>query len=176
MWKKHETPMFSTYSIPANHPIQHLPRSTKSLVLAFARPQLPFILRQHIGRVHRDGTKLAEWFVQIICNDLDTKPCLHYPILCGSPRIRVKTVPSFVSREWTSKSSVVICNTIVGGKKHTSDTEVAWLMSRFVLPRIWDTVIRAIEDENTRGYFGVLRQCHMIELKGDIVLQIQIEQ
>jgi hypothetical protein len=172
--------MFSTYSIPTNHPIQHLPRSTKLLVLAFARPQLPFILRQHIGRVHRDGTKLAEWFVQIICNDLATKPVLHYPILCGyrhlSPRPRVKTVPSFVSREWTTNSTVVICNTIVGGKKKTSDIVVTWLLSRFVLPRIWDTVIRAIEDENTRGYFGVLRHCHMFELKGDTVLQIQIEQ
>lgn len=165
--------MFSTYSIPTNHPLNHLPLRTQSLVCAFVRPRLPSNIRQHIARVYSNSTKLAEWLVQIICNDLATK--FHSPVLCGTPALFAKVAP-FVYREWTSNSNVEMCPTFVRGKQEYSNIVVSWLMVRFALPRIWDTVIHTIENENTMGYFGVIRHCQIIERKGDIVLQIQVEQ
>ena len=163
--------MFSTYSIPKHHPLHRLPLRTQSLVYAFVRPQLPSNLRQHLTRVHHNGIQMTEWLVEKICNDLATD--FHSPILCGTPFAKVSP---YVYREWMSNTSIELCPKFVRGRQKHSDTVATWLVVRFVLPRIWDTLIHTMEDEHTVGYFGVVRHCQMIEREGDIVLQIQIEQ
>ena len=176
--------MFLTYSIPLNHPLHRLPPRTQALVHAFARPQLPTHLRQHIARVYDNGTALAQWVVEKICTDLATQSHTE----ADSPIVYWKSpfakVAPYIYREWTTDSNVELCpyllyrpsliTTVVRGKEY-ADALVAWLMTRFALPRIWDTIIQTMEDEDTVGCFGVVHKCQLIRRKGDIVLQLQLD-
>lgn len=164
--------MFSTYSIPKHHPLHRLPLRTQSLVYAFVRPQLPSNLRQQLTRVSHNGIQLTEWLVKKICNDLATD--FRSPVLYGTPFAKFSP---YVYKEWLSNAYVQIRPQFVHQFSiNNSDTVATWLIVRFALPRIWDTIIHTIEDENTVGYFGVVRHCQLIEREGDIVLQIHVEQ
>ena len=171
--------MFSSCCIPSNHPLHHLPKQIQSLVYAFARPQLPSDLRQHITRVHSTGTALAQWIIEHICTDLsDLTP--HVRWYWKSPFAKVAPC---IQREWTSLYEVELCPhhpngscyaAVMRGNKQWSDIVVGWLMARLALPLMWDTIIETIEDEDTLGYFGVVRKCrHIVDREGHICLRIQ---
>ena len=164
--------MFSTYSIPNNHPLHGLPLRTQSLVHAFVRPQLPSNLRQQLTRVSHNGIQIAEWLVQKICNDLATD--VRAPVLYGTPFAKFSP---YIYIEWLSNAYVQIRPQFVHQFSiNGSDTVATWLVVRFALPQIWDAMVQTMEDEHTVGFFGVVHYCQMIERKGDIVLQIHIKQ
>ena len=175
--------MFSTYGIPKKHHLHTLPHRAQLLVYTFARPQLPPNLRQHITRVHKHGITLAEWLAQKICNDLTINTSSN---LLECPGLYWKTpfakIAPYIHREWTSNSIVVLCPylfskcSVMWGNQKCSDTVVAWLIVRFALPQIWDTIMHGMEDENSAGCFGVIRECQLIKQSGDIILRVQIEQ
>ena len=173
--------MFTSRSIPINHPLHRLPLQIQSLVYAFARPQLPLNLCQHISRVYYHGTTLAEWLAHKICDDLVIHSHDNTIIPVTYWKTPFAKVAPYVYREWTSDSTVDLCPyilsscTVKRGKHKYSDISVVWLMTCFLFQHIWEAIIDNIENEDSRGYFGVIHKCHLTDREGDIILQIYLE-
>lgn len=156
----------SSFDLPHHHPLATLPTHIQSRIRAFARPQLPYDLRQHIARVHREGTQLAEWLVRHLCDDvMDTavrQRTLVYPntqpVYWTTPFAKVAP---YVYREWTSATTVELSPYCAWKPILCDDrnTVVVWLVVQQVMAREWEKRAVLSEEEGWEGFLGVIHSC-----------------